>query len=50
MTVRLPLDLYEWLRREAFETRESMSSIILAAVEEHRARTETRLAGKEHQP
>ncbi len=33
MTVRLPVELYEWLRREAFDTREPMSAIVLAALE-----------------
>jgi hypothetical protein len=33
MTLRLPEDLYETLRREAFDTRESMNSIVVAAVD-----------------
>jgi hypothetical protein len=36
LTVRFPHELYEWLRREAFDTRESMNSIVVAAVEERR--------------
>jgi hypothetical protein len=39
MSVRLPADLYEWLRLEAFNTREPMSTIIIAALEERRARS-----------
>jgi hypothetical protein len=42
MTVRLPGELYEWLRREAFETREPMSVIIIAAISEYRARASAR--------
>ena len=42
MTTRFPRELYEWLRAEAFETRESMNSIIIASVRERRARTATR--------
>ena len=38
MTTRFPRDLYEWLRREAFETRESMNSIVIAAIESYRAK------------
>jgi Recombination endonuclease VII len=33
MTLRLQADLYETLRREAFDTRESMNSIVVAAVD-----------------
>lgn len=33
MTIRLPVELYEWLRREAFHTREPMNGIIVAALE-----------------
>jgi hypothetical protein len=38
MTARLPADLHEWLRREAFELRAPMNSIVVAALEERRAR------------
>jgi HNH endonuclease len=48
MTVRLPGELYEWLRREAFETREPMSVIIIAAISEHRARASARGKGIHH--
>jgi hypothetical protein len=43
ITFRLPGELYEWLRREAFETREAMNSIVIAALEDRRehGRTET---------
>lgn len=41
MTTRFPCDLYEWLRREAFETRESMNSIVIAAIENYRAKAGT---------
>ena len=37
MTIRFPRELHEWLRREAFETREAMSAIVLAAVERERS-------------
>lgn len=40
MTIRLPVDLYEWLRREAFDTREPMNTIAVTALEELRARRE----------
>jgi len=33
VTLRLPPDLYETLRQQAYETRESMNSIILRAVQ-----------------
>lgn len=32
MTIRLPDDLYEHYRREAFEQRVSMASLIMAAL------------------
>jgi hypothetical protein len=38
MTIRLPAELYEWLRREAFDTREPMNGIVVTALEELRAR------------
>ena len=38
ITFRLPEELYEWLRREAFETREPMNMIVVTALEELRAR------------
>jgi predicted CopG family antitoxin len=37
ITVRLPKDVYEQLRREAFDTRESMASIIISALEKRLA-------------
>lgn len=40
MSIRIPPELYEWLRRQAFDTRESMNSIIVSAVEQERARRE----------
>ena len=42
MTARLPADLHEWLRREAFELREPMNAIVVAALEERRARSGAR--------
>jgi len=39
MSIRLPGDLHEWLRREAFETREPMNGIIVAALNERRTRS-----------
>lgn len=42
MSARLPADLHEWLRREAFDLREPMNSIVVAALEERRARSSTR--------
>jgi predicted transcriptional regulator len=36
MTTRLPDDLYEWLRREAFETREPQNAIVIQALEAER--------------
>lgn len=33
MSVRLPRDLYEWLRREAFERREHMNAIVIRALD-----------------
>ena len=38
ITLRLPGELYEWLRREAFETRDSMKAITVTALEELRER------------
>ena len=37
MTVRLPADLYEWLRREAFDERTSQAAIVIAALTIYRA-------------
>jgi len=37
---RLPTDLYEWLRLQAFQTRRTMNSIVLAAVRAYRAEME----------
>jgi hypothetical protein len=37
ITVRLPRDLYEWLRQAAFEQRRSQASIIADALETYRA-------------
>jgi hypothetical protein len=42
MSTRLPTDLHEWLRREAFELREPMNAIVVAALEERRARSGAR--------
>ena len=42
MSTRLPADLHEWLRREAFDLREPMNSIVVAALEERRARNGAR--------
>jgi predicted HicB family RNase H-like nuclease len=33
MTARLPADLHEWLRREAFERRVSINSLLVEAAE-----------------
>ena len=38
ITFRLPAELYEWLRSEAFGTREPMNAIVVTALEELRAR------------
>jgi hypothetical protein len=38
ITFRLPADLYEWLRREAFETREPMNTIAVEALAAERGR------------
>jgi len=38
ITIRLPDSLYEWLRREAFETRESQNAIVVQAVEAERGK------------
>lgn len=43
MSVRLPLELYEWLRREAFETRTTMITIIRDALSEYRSTRTTPL-------
>jgi hypothetical protein len=40
VTFRLPEDLYEWLRREAFDTREPMNTIVVTALQELRTRRE----------
>ena len=39
LSVRLPVDLHEWLRHEAFDLREPMNGIIVAALEDRRARS-----------
>lgn len=36
ITVRLPVTLYEWVRKEAFERRVSQQSIIESAVDLYR--------------
>jgi hypothetical protein len=36
INIRFPDETYEWLRKEAFDTRESINSIVVAAVEERR--------------
>jgi hypothetical protein len=41
LAVRLPRDLHEWLRREAFEARVAMITIIIEALSEYRASRET---------
>jgi hypothetical protein len=41
-TYRLPADLHEWLRLEAFNTRVPMNAIVVAALKERRARSGTR--------
>ena len=38
ITFRLPEELYEWLRREAFDTREPMNTIVVTALLELQAR------------
>ena len=38
ITFRLPEELYEWLRRESFDTRVPMNTIVVTALEELRAR------------
>jgi hypothetical protein len=38
VTIRFPRELYEWLRQEAFDTRESMNSIVVAALRERHPR------------
>jgi hypothetical protein len=37
---RLPKDLYEWLRRAAFESRQSQNEIVVAALTAYRRRAE----------
>lgn len=37
MTVRFPPDVYEELRREAFDTHGHMNTIVVEAVKEHQA-------------
>lgn len=35
--IRLPTEMHEWLRREAFETRTAMNAIIASALSEYRS-------------
>jgi predicted transcriptional regulator len=37
MSIRLPRDLHEWLRRQAFETRTAMNAIVAEALSEYRS-------------
>jgi hypothetical protein len=37
---RLPAEVYEWLRREAFDGRTSMNAVVVAAVREAMAAKE----------
>lgn len=39
MTIRIPGDLHEWLRRAAFDSRRPMNAIVVQALEELRERT-----------
>lgn len=39
MSVRLPRDLHEWLRRAAFDSRRPMGTIVIQALYELQART-----------
>ena len=36
ITVRLPADLYQWLRREAFDEHTSQAAIVVAALTSYR--------------
>jgi predicted transcriptional regulator len=36
ITVRLPEDLYEWLRQYAFDGRVSQAAVVVAAITEYR--------------
>jgi predicted HicB family RNase H-like nuclease len=37
LTVRIPADLHDWVRRAAFDTRRPINSVITQALEELRA-------------
>ena len=37
ITVRLPRELHQWLRRHAFDTQRSQNSIIVRSLTEHQA-------------
>jgi predicted transcriptional regulator len=37
MTIRLPTDLHDWVRRTAFDARRPMNTIVVQALEELRA-------------
>lgn len=37
---RIPVEMYEWLRRRAFEDRTSINSLIIQAVEQLRRKLE----------
>jgi predicted transcriptional regulator len=41
MTVRLPDDVHEWLRREAYETRTPLTRIVIYALLAYRDQKET---------
>ena len=39
-TIRMPLELHEWLRKRAFETRQSINQLIIQALEAFRKKSE----------
>ena len=42
MTVRLPADLYAWLRQEAFDGHTSQAALVIAALNIYRAQRANR--------
>ena|SRR6185437_4628557 len=40
INIRFPDELHEWLRQQAFDTRDSINTIVVAAVEEYRTQAQ----------
>jgi hypothetical protein len=46
ITVRLPIELYEWLRQRAFDKRTSQADIVTTALDHEREREQPGVTGE----